>query len=530
MAEIWRARIVGVESFHKDVVIKTMRSELAQSEQLVRMFAFEANVAARFNHPGVVQIFDFGVLEGRHFIAMEHVPGRSLRQLGRVLRERHRRLSRVRVLRLVEHMARALAYGHTLVDGGRPLGFVHNDVSPENIMISASGAAKLIDFGAASTADSPVPSSELVGKLRYVAPERLRGAPGDQRVDVYALGVILYEYLTGAYPYAGSDLLRQIAEGRMPSPCAKVQGLPERVGAVVLRAMAIDPARRYPDATALADELAVLLRKSLGHDRLAASEEEVDELLQLAAAEEAEPTSSDERRGAARTGAPQLRVLKAVPPPLPESEAIEIEPELVESPSEPIDVALALDLAEPAPSGIGESGPTGIGESGPTAVFAGSAPFEIGEPGLSVSPSGEWRFGPRPAGSAPAADGESEERRDPDPFAVAFRPRAGKSPTAGWFGAADPDGAAPGTPPADGPQDPDPDTFAPTEAAAAAALAAAEFDRGLALVGERCFMQALSCWERAVTLAPARRSYRANFERLRRQLDAGQAQEIGSRA
>src|SRR6185503_16831372 len=108
MAEVWHARVLGVESFEKHVVLKTMRSELARSEPLVRMFANEATIAARMNHHSIVQIFDFGLMEGRHFIAMEHVAGRSLRRLGRLVRERYRRrLGRPLVLRVVADTARA---------------------------------------------------------------------------------------------------------------------------------------------------------------------------------------------------------------------------------------------------------------------------------------------------------------------------------------------------------------------------------------------------------------------------------------
>ena len=139
MAEVWRARVLGVESFQKDIVIKTMRPELADTPDLVRMFINEAEIAARMNHPGMVQVFDFGQYEGRYFIAMEYVPGRSLRQLGRSFRLKQRRLPRAFFLRTMLDVVRALSYGHGLTENGVPLGFVHRDVSPENVMISVRG-------------------------------------------------------------------------------------------------------------------------------------------------------------------------------------------------------------------------------------------------------------------------------------------------------------------------------------------------------------------------------------------------------
>ena len=155
MAEVWRARVLGVESFQKDIVIKTMRPELADTPDLVRMFINEAEIAARMNHPGMVQVFDFGQYEGRYFIAMEYVPGRSLRQLGRSFRLKQRRLPRKFFLRAMLDVVRALSYGHALTENGAPVGFVHRDVSPENVMVSYAGATKLIDFGAAATANTP---------------------------------------------------------------------------------------------------------------------------------------------------------------------------------------------------------------------------------------------------------------------------------------------------------------------------------------------------------------------------------------
>src|SRR5450432_2733844 len=151
MAEVWRAVVTGMAGFHREVVIKTMRPELAVSEDLVRMFINEARIAARLNHPGIMQVFDFGQLDSRYFIAMEFVPGRTLRQLARALRQTGRTLPRRFVVRLLMETARALGYGHALMEGGRSLGFAHRDVSPENIMVSIEGSAKLIDFGAAVT-------------------------------------------------------------------------------------------------------------------------------------------------------------------------------------------------------------------------------------------------------------------------------------------------------------------------------------------------------------------------------------------
>ena len=295
MAEVWRATATGVEGFRREVVIKTMRPELAVSPDLVRMFINEATIAARLNHPGIIHVFDFGQLDERYFIAMEYVPGLSLRQLGRALRDRRLRMPRRLVLRFASSVARTLAYAHAACEGGVPLGFVHRDVSPENIMVSSTGATKLIDFGAAMTHACPPPERMFVGKFRYLSPERLRGENGDARADIYALGIVLYECLTGRRPYDGNNVQDMLVAGPPADPSALVPNLPRRLGALVLRAIAVDVEARYQRAADLADDLADLVDGRLGRDPLGAtdhqasivlrqSENEGDELPDLAAA------------------------------------------------------------------------------------------------------------------------------------------------------------------------------------------------------------------------------------------------------
>jgi eukaryotic-like serine/threonine-protein kinase len=345
MADVWLARANAIEGFRKDVVIKTMRSELARSEQLVRMFVNEATIAARMNHPSVVQVFDFGLLDGSYFIAMEHVAGRSLRRLGRTLRGRQHLLPRRLVLRLVADSARALGYAHTLTapagdegGGGGPLGLVHGDVSPENIMVSVAGAAKLIDFGTATTRQQHPPPGEprpsgrrgtIMGKLRYIGPERLRGHLPDARTDVYALGVVLCEYLTGRHPYHEEELRRCLAEGKMPSAAALVPGVPRRLAAIVRKAMAPDPDKRYASADRLADALMPLLDADLGDEPARCEEHELREALQIedraddldgpGPGQDPDPQNDNERAG--DDDEPTLRYSAAGPEPDSEGES-----------------------------------------------------------------------------------------------------------------------------------------------------------------------------------------------------------------
>jgi len=515
MAEVWHARVLGVESFEKHVVLKTMRSELTRSEPLVRMFTNEATIAARMNHHGIVQIFDFGLMGGRHFIAMEHVAGRSLRRLGRVVRERHRRrLGRPLVLRLVAETARALAYAHGLEEAGRPLGFVHNDISPENIMVSVAGPAKLIDFGAASTVAAPLPTRALVGKLRYVAPERLREGVGDWRVDIYGLGVILYEYLTGRNPWAGTDLRARISDRSAPDPCLKVPGLPKRLGEMVRRALSPDPDRRYQDAGELADDLTELLDAKIEPDPLAASDAQVQEL--LCTPEDPEVERERQRPvSAPELGTSPWRSLGA--------------PEAVDATPDSEYAALEI-IEEDAVS------PTPAAELSPVAV---SAMAPATEPSVSsASPAAEPTPTPPPAPepsppsfsspfpSQPRSEASPAER-GADPFAIASRPRGPVSSAAAWFAGGSHASVAErvaGSVP--GPEvhvvavtksEPPPAAPEPSRPAAANE-AAALFEWGLAMIREQRLDEAQRFWEQAVLLDPGRRSYRVNLQRLQRQL------------
>jgi serine/threonine protein kinase/predicted hydrocarbon binding protein len=262
MAELWvavvptRAGGRGKPSNRK-IVLKTMLPELADAPDFVRMFQTEAAIGARLKHPNLVGIIDYGRLSDRFFIAMEHVDGLNLRQLVRRLQTQARPLPRRALLSIIIDVCRGLDSAHHLRDRQGPLQFVHRDVSPENIMVTRAGAAKLIDFGAARTARLSSSASRFVGKLSYVAPERLNGVGEDLRCDVYSVGVVLYEALTGAKPFEGPEesMIARIVAGQLTRPDRLVTGLPEKLVGVVMRALARRPADRYPRASALADDL-----------------------------------------------------------------------------------------------------------------------------------------------------------------------------------------------------------------------------------------------------------------------------------
>ena len=172
MAEVWLGEFRGVGGFSKRVVLKTMLPQLTQSEHLVKMFITEAAIAAKLEHDNIVRIFDFGENEGYYFIAMEYVAGRTLRQIGRRYRKQSRQIDSWFLARVAIETCAALKYVHDFDDGmGTPLGLVHRDVSPENMMVSFTGTVKLLDFGVVAANEAPSSSMEmLVGKCRYMAP------------------------------------------------------------------------------------------------------------------------------------------------------------------------------------------------------------------------------------------------------------------------------------------------------------------------------------------------------------------------
>ncbi|ATB30226.1 serine/threonine protein kinase [Melittangium boletus] len=262
MAEVFLAKAAGPMGFEKTLVLKRILPHLAEEPTFVQMFLSEAKLAARLTHPHIVQIFDFGESEGAYFLAMEYVDGPSLRTLIKRAQAQGTSLPPTLCARLVSHSCEGLAFAHDFVDPdtGEREGLIHRDISPDNILLSRQGAVKVVDFGIAKAASQGhrTQSGVIKGKLAYMPPEQLRARDMDRRVDVYALGVVLYELLTGQRPYSSdSDAgLMQAILFESPVPAASIRpDLPESLLRILDKALAKDVSQRYPDCHAFQAEL-----------------------------------------------------------------------------------------------------------------------------------------------------------------------------------------------------------------------------------------------------------------------------------
>jgi len=255
MAELYVARQGGIEGFEKIVALKRVLPHLADDPQFVQMFLDEARFAASLDHPNIAHVTDIGEEDGEYFFAMEYVHGANLLE---VLRQSdHVSLPRGCALTIVVGIAAALHHAHEqLGPDGRPLGLVHRDVSPSNVLISHSGAVKLADFGIARAAarTSVTAQGQTKGKAGYMSPEQCRGDRLDRRSDIFGLGIVLYEVTTGvrAY-YAPNDfaILGRIARADYIPPQEIDEAYPEALAKIVARAMAKEPEDRYPSTEAM---------------------------------------------------------------------------------------------------------------------------------------------------------------------------------------------------------------------------------------------------------------------------------------
>jgi beta-lactam-binding protein with PASTA domain len=284
----------------RTIALKVMHANLAADEEFVSRFIREAKSAARLSHPNVVAVYDQGADGGHVFLAMEHVPGRTLRDL---LRDPGR-ISPRQALEVLEPMLAALGAAHQA-------GIVHRDVKPENVLLSDDGRVKVADFGlarAVSSSTSHTNSGILMGTVGYLSPEQVERGIADPRSDVYAAGIVLFEMLTGVKPYDG-DTPIQIAyrhvHDDVPPPSRLVPGLPAELDALVARATSRDPDGRPVDARRFLTEV-VAARRSM-------SEGELDTV----GVSLSDPTGTDHTVVVPRDGTPPMGIASAQRPDQP---------------------------------------------------------------------------------------------------------------------------------------------------------------------------------------------------------------------
>jgi len=266
MGQVYLARQKGPVGFEKLMVVKRVLPHLAEEEEFIEMFFDEARIAAHLNHPNIAQIFDLGEVDGTYYIAMEYVNGESLRQVVNRGRTQRMPLPLGLKCRVIADSAAGLHSAHQARSpSGKFLGFIHRDVSPQNILIGFNGCVKLIDFGVAKAANkvSNTVTGAIKGKYAYMSPEQARGQDLDHRSDVFGLGTILSELLTEQRLFKRENenaTLKAVISNKPPPPSSMVAQLPPAIDGIVLKALEKKAEERYQSAQELQEQLEEFLR------------------------------------------------------------------------------------------------------------------------------------------------------------------------------------------------------------------------------------------------------------------------------
>ncbi|QRO01156.1 protein kinase [Archangium violaceum] len=261
MAEVFTAKAFGVEGFERILAIKKILPTMAEDEEFITMFIDEARISVQLNHANIVHIHELGKHEDTYFIAMEYVAGRDLRTLLERYRRRKEIMPTAQAVFIASKICEGLDYAHRKKDArGQDLNIIHRDVSPQNILISYEGEVKIIDFGIAKAANrsQKTQAGILKGKFGYMSPEQVRGLPIDRRSDVFAVGVILYELLTGERLFVGeSDFstLEKVRSADVPMPRQFNPNIPAGLEKVLMKSLARDAEDRYQWGSDLQEDL-----------------------------------------------------------------------------------------------------------------------------------------------------------------------------------------------------------------------------------------------------------------------------------
>jgi eukaryotic-like serine/threonine-protein kinase len=260
MGEVYLAKQQGPAGFQKMLVVKKILSHLTESKEFVEAFLGEARLAAQMNHRNIVQVFELGESEGAFFIAMEYVQGKSLRDLVDAVARRREKVPAEMCRSLAEQICDGASYAHNLTDlAGRSLNLVHRDLNPQNVLISYGGDVKIIDFGIAKSELSTVKTEAgmIKGKFVYMSPEQSLAKKLDKRSDIFAIGISLYEMLTGVNPFQKNNIVLTLEAVQRfePPPPSEYDPSYAPFDPIISKALAKDRDRRYSDAAEMQDDL-----------------------------------------------------------------------------------------------------------------------------------------------------------------------------------------------------------------------------------------------------------------------------------
>jgi serine/threonine protein kinase len=262
MAEAFRAVARGPGGYERQLIIKCILPELAEDEAFINLFVSEAKILGMIHHPNVVQVYDFGEADGRHFLALEFLDGPSLEQVLDLLVRTKQWMAVPLAAYIAREMCLGLGAAHRLCGpDGESLHVVHRDATPSNVLTTSAGGVKLVDFGIARTGRprAVTLTGSVKGKPAYLAPEQLRGGAIDARADLFAAGVVLHEMLTLESPFDDDNplaTLYQVVEKKVPPPSQRRGEIPTALDAVVLKALEKAPAARFQTAEEMAEALA----------------------------------------------------------------------------------------------------------------------------------------------------------------------------------------------------------------------------------------------------------------------------------
>ena len=283
MAEVFVAESAGIEGFRKQVAIKRVLPQLSKKEQFIAMFLDEARLSAHLSHSNVVSVFDIGVGDGTYFIVMEYVDGADLKAVMDYTKKIGRTAPVEAAVYVATRICQGLAYAHDLKIDGKPLAIIHRDITPATVLITRYGEVKIVDFGLAK-ASSQLAASDagvIKGKFGYLAPETVMEKPVDQRVDVFAVGIILWEMLAGRRLFQGDtdfQTVRMVRDAVIPPLPPLNRDVPPELDVIVRHALARDPESRYGTA----HELGRDLTRFLFRYGLPVSDDDVAELVKSA--------------------------------------------------------------------------------------------------------------------------------------------------------------------------------------------------------------------------------------------------------